>query len=107
MQALLFVSLAVSILAVVFALQNNAPTALSFLSWKFESSLAVVILVAVAVGALVSLFAALPGKIRLKWQLRSARNRIAELEAAAARGGAPARSTTSERGADPEFGSGP
>jgi uncharacterized integral membrane protein len=108
MQILLFVSLAVAILTVVFALQNNAPTSLGFLSWTFESSLAVVILVAVAAGALVSFLAALPGMVRLKWHLRSARQRIAQLEAAIAKAGVPARGGGArEHGPGPEVGAGP
>ena len=83
MQAFVIVSLVVAILAVIFALQNNTPTTLQFLSWKFEGSLALVILLAVAAGALVSFFAALPSLLRLKWHLRSHKRRLAELEAAA------------------------
>ena len=105
MQILLFVSLAVAIVTVVFALQNNAPTTLSFLTWTFEGSLAVAILGAVAAGALASFFAALPGLLRLKWHLRSARARVAQLEAALARAGVPEQPV--ERGPGPEAGSGP
>jgi len=83
MQAFVIVSLVVAILTVIFALQNNTPTTLQFLSWKFEGSLALVILLAVAAGALVSFFAALPSLLRLKWHLRSHKRRLAELEAAA------------------------
>ena len=108
MQILLFVSLAVAILTVVFALQNNAPASLGFLSWTFESSQAVVILVAVAAGALVSFLAALPGMIRLKWHLRAARQRVAQLEALVAKAGVPAHGGGNrERGPGPEIGAGP
>ena len=48
-----------------------------------------VILVSIVAGALASFLAALPGVIRLKWQLRAARRRIADLEAAAARAATP------------------
>lgn len=107
MQAALFLSLAVAVLAVVFALQNNAPTALKFLTWTFQSSLAVVILISVAVGALTSFLASLPGMIRLKWHLRSSQKRVAELEEAAARSFAPGLPAGHKGGQAPQAGFGP
>lgn len=82
MQIFVIISLVVAILAVIFALQNNAQATLQFFSWKFESSLALVMLLAVAAGALMSFFAALPTLLRLKWSLRNHRRRLAALEAA-------------------------
>lgn len=107
MQAALFLSLAVAVLAVVFALQNNGPTALKFLTWTFQGSLAVVILVSVVAGALASFLAALPGMIKLKWQLRSSRQRVAELEATVARAATPERAAGKEGGKVPQAGFGP
>ena len=89
MQVYLIVSLIVAVLAVVFAVQNNAPVEVTFLAWKFSGSLALVILLAVAAGALTSLFASLPSILRITWHLRSHRKRLAELEAAAARQSPP------------------
>lgn len=106
MQGWLFISLVMAILAVGFALQNNLPTTLSFFSWTFESSLATVILISVAVGALASFLAALPGTIKLRWHLRSARQRIAQLEAVAARTATPGGAVR-DPGRAPEVGLGP
>lgn len=107
MQAWLFISLVMAILAVGFALQNNSPTVLSFFSWTFQSSLAAVILISVAAGALASFLAAVPGTIKLKWHLRAARRRIAELEAAAARAATPGGGAGREREHVSEVGLGP
>jgi uncharacterized integral membrane protein len=38
---------------VLFSVQNAAPVVVSFLSWKFEASLAVIILLCVLVGILI------------------------------------------------------
>ena len=46
MQIFLLISLVIAILAIVFALQNAVPVTLAFLVWKIDSSLAVVLLVA-------------------------------------------------------------
>jgi len=50
MQALLIIALLIAILAVIFALQNAIPVSITFLVWKTEGSLALVLLVALAVG---------------------------------------------------------
>ncbi len=41
--------------AVIFSVQNASPVALSFLSWHFEASLAVVILLTLVVGMILGM----------------------------------------------------
>jgi putative membrane protein len=82
MLAFVIISLFVAIFAVIFALQNTAPATIRFFTWRSESSLALVLLLAVAAGALMSFFAALPTLLRLKWHLRTHKRRLAALEAA-------------------------
>lgn len=89
MQALVFLALGVAIVTVVFAFQNNAPTTIQVFAWKFDGSLALVILLAVGAGALISSLASLPAILRLKWQLRSCRRQLAERERTPGRGGPP------------------
>lgn len=50
--ARLILVLALLILAVVFSAQNAAPVSVSFLTWRFDSSLAIVIAFSVLVGML-------------------------------------------------------
>ncbi|HWH16448.1 MAG TPA: LapA family protein [Candidatus Paceibacterota bacterium] len=50
--------------ALLFALQNTGVTALTFLGWQFESSLALLILIAFASGALTALLVSLPSALR-------------------------------------------
>jgi uncharacterized integral membrane protein len=77
----LILALAFAIVAVIFALQNTAVVTVTFFSLSFEGSLALVILVAVALGILIGVLVMTPG--RVKSSLVSARNRkkIGELEA--------------------------
>lgn len=49
--------------ALLFALQNNEIVSLSFLGWHFDSSLALLVIVAVALGVLISLLAFLPSAL--------------------------------------------
>jgi uncharacterized integral membrane protein len=80
MQVLLIIALLIAILAVIFALQNAVTVSIAFLVWKTEGSLALVLLVALAVGALVSLLASLPAIIRGAWTTASQKRRLSELE---------------------------
>ncbi|MDB5189079.1 MAG: hypothetical protein JWL82_36 [Parcubacteria group bacterium] len=49
--------------ALVFALQNNEIVSLTFLGWQFDSSLALLVIVSVAVGILISMLAFLPSAL--------------------------------------------
>lgn len=49
--------------ALVFAFENTEAVALTFLSWQFESSLAVVTLLAVLVGILIASLLSLPSAV--------------------------------------------
>ena len=54
MQSFLIVALGLAILTVIFALQNAIPVGVTFLVWKFEGSLALVLMLTFTLGALVS-----------------------------------------------------
>jgi uncharacterized integral membrane protein len=80
MQIFLFLALIIAILAILFAVQNNETTTVSFIAWDFEGSLALVLLVALAAGALVSFFVSLPANIKARWTIRNQRKKLTELE---------------------------
>lgn len=81
MQILVFFSLLIAILAVGFAVQNADTTTVQFLVWKFQTPLAVALLVAMALGALISLFASSPSMIRSQNTIRKQKKQVSELEA--------------------------
>ena len=66
----LIFSLVLAILVAVFAIQNAGPVTLRFGIWSAETSLVVVILVAVAAGAALASLLGLPGWIRDRHRLR-------------------------------------
>jgi len=80
MQLQLIVAIVVAILAVVFALQNAVPITVSFLTWRFESSLALVLLITVALGVIMSLLVSVPSKIKRMKLISSQKKKIQELE---------------------------
>ena len=81
MQVFLFVALAVALVAVMFALQNIVPVTIAFFTWTFEGSLALLLFVALIVGALVSVLASVPTVVKSRWAAASLKKRIAALEA--------------------------
>jgi putative membrane protein len=82
MQLTVLVGLVAAIGVVAFALQNNVPVTVTFLVWRFDSALAMVLLVAAAVGALVIALLSTPAVLRLQWDLTRRRRQIASLEQA-------------------------
>jgi len=80
MQLQLIAAIIVAILAVVFALQNAVPMTVSFLTWRFESSLALVLLITLALGILMSLLVSVPSVIKKMKIISSQKRRIKELE---------------------------
>lgn len=73
---LLVCSLLLAILAGVFALQNAMPVTVVLFQWRFEGSLAIVILVSLLVGILIALFLTVPVILRHRWTIGSLRRRL-------------------------------
>jgi putative membrane protein len=79
MQLFLIVALGLAILAVIFALQNAIPVGVTFLVWKFEGSLALVLMLTFALGVLVSLLVSIPAILKRRSAI-SNQKKIEELE---------------------------
>ncbi len=76
----LLLALIISILALIFAIQNTATVTVSFLFWHTQIPLTVVLLIALGVGAVVTALAMLPGQIRGRWSSFSKGRRISDIE---------------------------
>jgi putative membrane protein len=76
----LVLALIIAIFAVLFALQNTAPITISIFMWEIPGSLALVLLVALALGVVIAFLAYLPSLIRNKMNLSRQRKKIAVLE---------------------------
>jgi lipopolysaccharide assembly protein A len=53
-QAYLFIAAFIAVLAVIFALQNAIPITVSFIVWRVESSLALILIIAFIAGLITS-----------------------------------------------------
>ena len=80
MQLFLILGIVFAIGAVTFALQNGAPVTVVFAFWHYDSSLAVVLLVALALGALIAGLVSTPSVIKGQWAGARLRRQIASLE---------------------------
>ena len=76
----LIFALVVAFLAILFAVQNNDPASVHFLVWEYQGSLALILFVALAVGALIAFLVAAPSLIRARMQASSQKKRAAALE---------------------------
>jgi uncharacterized integral membrane protein len=81
MQLLLILGIVFAIGAVTFALQNNVPVTVAIGSWHYDSSLAVVLLVALALGALIAGLVSTPSVIKGQWAGARLRRQVASLRA--------------------------
>jgi uncharacterized integral membrane protein len=82
MQLLTIVAMLFVVLAVLFALQNNIPVVVSFLAWNFEGSLALVLLIALALGGLIVALASTPSTLRRQLMIARLKRRVDEMERA-------------------------
>jgi putative membrane protein len=68
-------------IAVIFAFQNIQPVMVAFLGWHFSGSLALLILISIVVGMIISWLLSLPEMLRLSDMRRHNRRLEKELEA--------------------------
>ena len=80
MQLLLIVGIVFAIGAVTFALQNSVPVTVVLGFWRYDSSLAVVLLVALGLGALIAGLVSTPSVIKGQWAAARLRSQVAGLE---------------------------
>ena len=76
----LIFALVISVIAVIFALQNTMVVTISFLAWEITGSLSLVLLVTLAIGAVIGLLVLAPSAIKNSIAASSHRKRIGSLE---------------------------
>lgn len=80
MQLILIFGITIAIGSVMFALQNNVPVTVTFAIWRFDSSLAMVLLLSLALGATIAALLTSPAVIRGQWTASRLRRQVAGLE---------------------------
>jgi uncharacterized integral membrane protein len=77
---MLILGIVFAIGAVLFALQNNVAVAVTLAVWQFEGSLALVLIIALGLGALIMGLLSSPAVIRTQWTSARLRHQITGLE---------------------------
>jgi GGDEF domain-containing protein/uncharacterized integral membrane protein len=79
MPFLVILALAIALLAVLFALQNTAPVAISFFTWSAQEPLALVLLITLAAGVIAGLLISVPSLIKRNIKLSHRRRELEEM----------------------------
>lgn len=82
MQLISIAAMLFAVCAVIFALQNNLPVAVTFLLWHYESSLAIVLLLSLTIGGLIVALVSTPSTLRRQWEIKRLKKQISEMESA-------------------------
>lgn len=80
MQLATLLAIGFAILAGAFTLQNHSPVVVNLFFWSFESSLALVLLASLALGALILALVSTPAVLKDRWAIGRQKKRIEELE---------------------------
>ncbi len=80
MQLLLILGIVFAIGAVTFALQNDVAVTVVLGFWRYDSSLAVVLLLAICLGVLIAGLVSTPSVLKGQWDRARLRRQVASLE---------------------------
>ncbi|MEC4985893.1 MAG: LapA family protein [Oscillatoria sp. PMC 1068.18] len=80
LRLLLISGLLIAFLAIVFALQNASFIAVNFLLWRFQGSLALILLLTLALGVIAGILVCSPIVIKRNWKIASVKKKIKEME---------------------------
>ena len=82
MQLAVIVAIVIAIAGVLFAAQNSVPSTVVFFLWRFDGSLGVILLLALALGALIVALVSTPTTLRANWLIRRQNKEIDSLKTA-------------------------
>ncbi len=77
---LVIIGLIMAVVAVLFAFQNATMVTISFGVWQFKESLAIILLLTLGLGIIISLLLSIPTILKRGWQNTQQKNKIAELQ---------------------------
>lgn len=80
MYSILIAFLFLLFFTVAFSLQNAEPIIIHFFGWRFEGSLVIVLLTALAMGVALTVLASLPSQLKKRRLIGRQQKTIAELE---------------------------
>ncbi len=82
MQLMVIIGIVIAIAGVAFALQNSVPVTVAFMFWSYDGSLAMIVLLALALGAVIIVLVSTPTALRTRWAANRQRKEIESLQQA-------------------------
>lgn len=80
MPVFLIFALLIAFVAIIFAIQNNVLITINFLIWQSQGSLALVLLVTLAVGSIIGWLVAVPTILKRGWKTAREKRKVEDLE---------------------------
>ncbi len=80
MQLVVILGIIIAIIGVAFAMQNSISVTVVFLLWRFEGSLAMIVLASIVLGAVVVALVSTPTALRSQWTIARLRREIETLK---------------------------
>lgn len=80
MPILVIFALVISLLAILFALQNASSIFINFLVWRFYGSLALILLLTLALGVIIGLLVTIPSILKRGWLSSRRKHQLSQLE---------------------------
>ncbi|MDP3438967.1 MAG: lipopolysaccharide assembly protein LapA domain-containing protein, partial [Azonexus sp.] len=80
MQLALIFGIVIAAGAIVFALQNNIPVTVTLGPWSLDGSLALLLLLALGLGVLITALLSSPAVIRGQWTVSRLKRQVADFE---------------------------
>lgn len=82
MQLSVIVAIVLAVAGVMFAVQNGVPSTVVFFVWRYDGALGVILLLALALGALIVALISTPATLRSQWVIRRQHKEIDNLKTA-------------------------
>ena len=76
----LILALLLALVVTIFAVQNNAAVDITFIAWKAQGSLALVLMITFAMGILIGLLVSTPSSIKRRIQFTDLKKQLQSLE---------------------------
>ena len=80
MPILVIFALVIALLAILFALQNASSIFINFLVWRFYGSLALILLMTLALGVIIGLLVTIPTILKRGWVSSRRKHQLTQLE---------------------------
>jgi uncharacterized integral membrane protein len=80
MRIYLILALILAIIVTIFAVQNNAPVEVSFLTFELDGSLALVLMITLSLGIIIGILVSAPSSLRRRMEIGGLKKNIRQME---------------------------